>query len=273
VVKHFLSLLLFASVLYSQSIGSAVKDIIGSKEYFSKKKLIQIIFKDKESFVDSSGRLNYLKILEKLREENILKLKKANSPLKVAFTTNQKNLQIFIKIIKDTLFSLGFSNIYTIKSIKRGRKFVWVVSLGNTYMLDPLLFAQKMAEKNIYIDSMKRYSDTNWNYVLNISNAIVVPEKLEYNDIIKLNKTMSAYWINIKDSKKVQIQSSINNSWHPYVVLYNKDLKIISSIKRNRVSKKISLNIPADAMYLKIDDFYTMKNIKDGLSIYIQKRE
>jgi hypothetical protein len=114
---------------------------------------------------------------------------------------------------------------------------------------------------------------TNWNYVLDISNAVIVPKKLEYNDIIKLSKTMSAYWINIENSKKVQIQSSINNSWHPYVVLYNKELKIISSIKKNKKSQKLSLNIPADAMYMKIDDFYTMKNIKDGLSIFIQKRE
>jgi len=272
VVKHFFLLLVLVAALYSKSINSAVKDIIGKKEYYAKKKFIDIIFKDKDYFLEN-GSLDYEKILQRLRDEGLLKLKDTSSPLKVAFTTNQKNLQIFVKVVKDTLFSLGFNNIYTLKSIKRGKKFVWVVSLGNNYMLDPLLFAQKMKEKNIFIEDMKRYSPTNWNYVLNISQAIIVPQKLEYNDIIKLSKTMSAYWINIEGSNKVQIQSSINNSWHPYVVLYNKDLKIISSIKRNKVSQKISINIPADAMYLKIDDVYTMKNIKDGLSIYIQKRE
>lgn len=271
-VKHLLFLLFFISSLYSKTLESAVKDIIGSREYNSKKKFIEIIFKEKDLYKDGD-KLSYQKILQKLRDEGLLKLKDASSPLKVAFTTKQKNLQIFIKVIKDTLFSLGFSNIYTIKSIKRGRKFVWVVSLGNNYMLDPLLFADKMAQKHIYIEDMKRYSDTNWNYVLNISSAVIVPKKLEYNDIIKLNKTMSAYWINIEDSVKIQIQSSIGNRWHPYVVLYNKDLKIITSIKRNKVSQKLSLNIPADAMYIKIDDFYTMKNIKDGLTVFIQKRE
>jgi hypothetical protein len=272
VVKHFLLFLLFITTLYSKSINSAVKDIIGAKEYNSKKKFIEIIFKDKDYFQES-GALDYNKILQKLRDEGLLKLKNSSSPLRVAFTTNQTNLQIFLKVIKDTLSSLGFNSIYTIKSIKRGKKFVWVVSLGNNYMLDPLLFSKKLSEKNVFIEDMKRYSLTNWNYVLNTSNAIIVPKKLEYNDIIKLNKTMSAYWINIEDGKKVQIQSSINNNWHPYVVLYNKELKIISSLKKNKKSQKLSLNIPADAVYMKIDDFYTMKNIKDGLSIFIQKRE
>ncbi len=271
-VKHFFLIFLISITLYSKSIDTAIKDIVGKKEYSAKKKLIDILFKDKDLFV-SGDYLDYEKILQKLRDENLLNLKKTSSPLRVAFTTKQKNLQIFIKVIKDTLLSLGFNDIYTIKSIRRGRKFVWIVSLGNTYMLDPLLFAKSMKEKNIFIEDMKRYTDTNWNYVLNIEEAIVVPKKLEYNDMIKLQKTLSAYWINIKDSKKVQIQSSVNNSWHPYVVLYNKDLKIISSIRKNRSTGKLELNIPADAAYLKIDDFYTMKNIKDGLSIFIQKRE
>jgi hypothetical protein len=272
VVKHFFFFILFSTFLYSNGIGLVVKNIIGTQEYNSKKKFINIIFKDKDYF-NNNGEYDYKKILQKLRDEGLLKLKNTSSPLKVAFTTKQKNLQVFVKIVKDTMSSLGFSNIYTIKSIKRGNTFIWVVSLGNNYMLDPVLFSKKMIEKNVFIEDMKRYSLTNWNYVLNISNAVIVPKKLEYNDIIKLNKTMSAYWINIKDSKKVQIQSSINNSWHPYVVLYNKDLKIISSIKRNKKSQKLSLNIPADAVYMKIDDFYSMKNIKDGLSIFIQKRE
>ncbi len=270
-VKHSFLLIFFLTSLFSKDIESAIKDIVGLKEYKSKKKFIEIIFKDKDYF-NKNGFLDYNKILQKLRDEGLLKLKDSTSLLKVAFTTKQTNLQIFLKVVKDTLSSLGFNNIYTIKSIKRGEKFVWVVSLGNNYMLDPLLFSKKLLEKNVYIEDMKRYSLTNWNYVLNSSNAVLVPEKLEYNDIIKLSKTMSAYWINIEGSRRIQIQSSINNNWHPYVVLYNKDLKIISSIKRNKKSQKLSLNIPADAVYMKIDDFYTIKNIKDGLSIFIQKR-
>jgi len=272
VVKLTFFLFLCAVTLYSKTLSVAVQDVIGKSEYYSKKKLIDVFFKDKDAYT-SGDFLDYEKILQKLRDENLLKLKKNSSPLRVAFTTRQKNLQVFLKVIKDTLFSLGFSNIYTIKSIKRGGRFVWIVSLGNNYMLDPLLFAKSLKEKNIFIEDMKRYTQTNWNYVLNIEEVNLIPKKLEYNDIIKLQKSMNAYWINIEDSKKIQIKSSIANSWHPYVVLYNKDMKIITSMKKNKTTHKLELNIPADARYLKIDDFYTMKNIKDGLSIFIQKRE
>jgi len=90
---------------------------------------------------------------------------------------------------------------------------------------------------------------------------------------MKLSKNIRAYWLNIKDAKKIQIQSGLNNSWHPYVVLYNKDLKIISSIKRDKKIAKLNINVPSDAVYMKIDDLYTMKNIRDGLEILATKRE
>ncbi len=271
-VKHLFLLVSFVSCIYSATVTSAIKDVLGSREFNSKKKFIEIIFKDKDSYKDEDS-LNYPKILQKLRDEGLLKLSNVSSPLRVAFTTNSENNQIFIKVVKDTLFSLGFSNINTIKAVKRGKKFIWVVSLGNNYMLDPLLFAKAMKEKNISIKGLKRYSLTNWNYVLDVKDAVIIPKKLEYNDIIKLQKSLRAYWLNIEGAKKVQIQSSLNNSWHPYVVLYNKDLKIISTVKKNRKTSKLDINIPSDAMYLKIDDLYTIKNIRDGLDILIQKRE
>ncbi len=271
-VKHFLLLIFLFVSMYAKNINNSILDIIGSKEYNLKKKFINIIFKDKDLYY-SENKLDYLKVLQKLRNEGLLNISNVSSPLRVAFTTNNGNSQIFIKVVKDTLFSLGFSNINTIKATKQGKKFVWVVSLGNNYMLDPLLFVKSMNTKNVKIKSMKRYSKTNWNYVLDIKNTVLVPQKLEYDNIIKLPKSLRAYWLNIEGSKKVQIQSGVNNSWHPYVVLYNNNLKIISSIIKNKKSRKIQINIPSDAVYLKIDDYYTIKNIRDGLSILIQKKE
>ena len=271
-VKHFFLLCLLISSVFSKDLNTAIKDVLGSHEYNLKKKFIKIIFKEKDLYKDGDY-INYSKVLQKLKDEGLLKTSKVSSPLRVAFTTNSGNNQVFLKVLKDTLFSLGFSNISTIKAVKRGKKFIWVVSLGNNYMLDPLLFAKIMQEKNIKIEDMKRYSLTNWSYVLNLKDVVLITEKLEYNDIIKLSKSMKSYWLNIEGAKKVQIQSGVNNSWHPYVVLYNKNLKIISSIKRDKKVRKLDINIPSDAIYLKIDDLYTIKNIRDGLDILATKRE
>ena len=53
-----------------------------------------IIFKNKDYFNENGG-FDYVKILQRLRDEGLLELKKRSSPLKVAFTTKQKNFQIF----------------------------------------------------------------------------------------------------------------------------------------------------------------------------------
>ena len=271
-VKHFLLLGLLSLSLYSKELNTIVKDIIGTHEYNLKKNFINILLKKNDYFLEN-GNYDYEKILQKLEDEGLLKLKKNSSPLRVAFTTKNKNLQLFMKVIKDSISSLGFNNPYTVKALKRGTKFVWIVSLGNNYMLNPLLLTKKLKEKNVFVTDMKRYSATNWNYTIDISGAVLIQNNLNYNEVVKLPKSINAQWINVKDCDKVEIQSSLANSWHPYVIIYNNDLKIISSIKSNKTKNKLTLNIPSDAVYLKLDDLYTMKNIKDSLSIFLEKRE
>lgn len=271
-VKHSLFLILLASALFSQSLDVAISGIMNKSEYIAKKKFIDIIFSDKDSYFDGS-RVNYKKIITKLRNEGLIELAKNSQNLKVSFVTKDNNPQLFIKLIRDTLSTLGFSDINTIKSMKSSGRFVWIVSLGNNYMLDPLLFITELEKKSVYAKKIKRYTATNWNYELDTAHTMLVPDKLAFDDVIKLKKTLSAYWINIEGSKKVQIQSSKYNRWHPYVVVYDKNLKIISSISKDKVADKLKLNIPQDGVYLKIDDFYTIKNVKDGLAIHIQERK
>jgi len=271
VVKHFLFLILFISAMFSQSLDSAISNVMGNSEYIAKKKFINVIFSDKDSYFDGS-RVDYKKVIGKLRSEGLISLAKNSKNLKVSFVTKNGNPQLFVKLIRDTLSTLGFSDIDTIKSSKSGGRFVWIVSLGDNYMLDPLLFITELEKKSVYANRIKRYTATNWSYELDSSNAVLIPQKLPFGDILKLKKTLLAYWVNIEGSKKVQIQSSRYNSWHPYVVVYDKNLKIISTVSKDKVAQKLKLNIPQDGMYLKIDDFYTIKNIKDGLAIYIEER-
>ena len=270
-VKHSLFLIFFVSALFSQSLDSAISNIMEKSEYSKKKKFINVIFSDRDSYFDGS-RVDYKKVIGKLRSEGLVSLAKNSRNLKVSFVTKENNPQLFIKLIRDTLSTLGFSDISTIKSMKSGGRFVWIVSLGDNYMLDPLLFITELEKKSVYARKIKRYTATNWSYELDTTNILLVPDKLPYSDVVKLKKTLSAYWINIEGSKKVQIQSPRHNRWHPYVVVYDKNLKIISSILKDKVSDRLKLNIPQDGVYLKIDDFYTIKNIKDGLAIYIQER-
>jgi hypothetical protein len=272
VVRTLSFLLLFFVSLNAQSLNSAISDIMDQREYSQKKKFIDILFKNRDSFFIGS-RVDYKKIIAKLRDEGLDKLAKKSSNLKVSFITRDDNLQIFIKIVSDTLASLGFTEIETIKLKRDERVSIWVISLGDNYMLDPLLFIDRLEKKRVFVDKIKRYTATNWSYILDISDVNLVPKVLPFNTDIKLKKTLSSYWINIKESNKINISSSRSNRWHPYVIMYNKDLKILSKITKSRVQTKLRLNIPSDGAYLKIDDYYTIKNIKDGLTINIQKRE
>ena len=78
-------------------------------------------------------------------------------------------------------------------------------------------------------------------------------------------------WLDVEKAKSLALSSSRSNSWHPYIVFYDRDLRILDTISKELKSYNERVTIPRDTKYVKISDIYTLENLKRGLSIYISK--
>ncbi len=267
--------LIIISLLFSfasaASLQGELKNILGKNSYQAKKKFLKILFKDERSFYLSS-QINIHKVLNTLNQNNLLQLNyKSTKDLHISFATEQNSPLIFMKMLQNSLNTLGYSAISTEKVMKDSSGFLWKIKLKTSKAIDPFQLANELDKQNCNITKLKRYSGTNWRYNINIKNIDIVPKKTPFNQKITLKKPLNPYWIDIQRAKSLIVKSSKANSWHPYIVFYDKDLKILNNISKEIKSYNESLNIPRDAKYVKISDVYTLENLKRGLSIYISK--
>ncbi len=268
-VKFLLLFLLLFGFVKADLLNEKIQNIIGEKNYLSKKRFINILFKNEDEFYNENG-IDIIKVMKKLKANNLLKLK-YNYPqeINISFYTSQNYPTIFIKTVQDALNSMGYGYVLTNQATRDENGFLFKVSLKTESAIDPVLFENELKKRGSFITDIQKLSQTSWQYNIDISNIQILTENIKPNSLAKLKKPLEPYWLNVQNSSKLKIKSSRGNSWHPYIVFYDQYLNIIDVVSQDKISYNISLKIPNNAKYAKISDLYTLDNIKRGLNVSI----
>ncbi len=272
-VRVLALLVIFSFSLHAVSFYKEIENITGKNSYIANKKIIRAIFKNPREFYKGS-HIDYERVLQKLKENNLLKLKLSRSTqIGLSFATKQNHPLVFVHLIKTTLNELGFSRIDIQKVIKDESGFMYKVAVYSDTAPDPILISDAFIKRGCEIVKIKRFSISNWRYFVDISNINIVPQKLPYKKKVHLSKPLEPYWINVSNAKIVLLNSSRLNGWHPYIVFYDKNLQIVDNYSKDIKSYNVRLEIPKNAKYMKISDIYTLENLKKGLTIYLANRK
>ncbi len=270
-MKSLFLLVLFSIAVNAASLYGEIENIVGKNTYIANKKIIKTLFKNQRSFYSGSS-LNYEMILRKLQEHHLLKLKISRSTsVSLSFATRQNHPLIFIKMIKSTLNTLGYSHIDTQKVIRDRSGFMYKVSVFADSAPDPLILAKELSKKGCHIVKIKRYSIASWRYLIDISDIDLIDKKIPFKQKVFLPRPLEPYWINVSNARTLVIKSPKGNLWHPYIVFYDRNLKIINNFIKDTKSYNVRLKIPTNTKYMKIKDIYTLENMKKGLSVYLAK--
>ena len=269
-VKLLLALLLSLSFAYAQEIDDdllfeKIKTFVSPKVFKKDKAYLEIIFSPKEDYYIEEGRVNSVKVIKTLKENGILNLFfKTPKELNISFKTIGNPL-FFVKIMSDTLRNIGYYRYVTKESDLDEKGFTWKISLTSEYATDPVVLSRELEKNSCSISDIIRTSPTEWTYVVDMQNAKLNTKVLHVDEKISLKRSLYAYWLDVSNIKKLKITSSYRNSWYPYIAYYDKSLKLLRVIKRDRKRRSIIINMKEDTHYLKISDIYTLKNIKDSL--------
>ena len=270
-VKKLLLLSLLVSNLLAQSLQSQIVSMMGQANYQRNRGLVNILFKDKSAY-ETNGRVDLQKVSKILEENSLLDLKlRKREDIKLSFATKEQNTLLFIKLVKEVLSSVGYSSVLTTKAMRDASGFLWQVQLKSSTMIPPSLIAKAFKERSAYITKIKRISQTNYRYNIDIYNAKIKSIQPQPNEQMRLKKPLNPYWIDIYGAKSIKIASLGANRWHPYIVFYDSNLKILDNYAKERRSYNITLKVPRNARYIKISDLYTLQNIKRGLKITVSK--
>lgn len=244
-----------------------IENLIGTQEFNTHKNLIHLLFRNKQHY-SSDTQLKYIPILEELKKNGLLKLR-LNQPkeITVEFLTNADPIKS-LKILNDTLKSLGYYYYFTKKTLYDGQgNMVWTIRLKTSYAIDPFILSKELAEYEVRITSISR-DKNNWQYNINTQNANMRRAIfIDTNEKVSLPKPLKPYFFKINEAKKLIIRSRTLNNWYPHVVFYDTHLNILKTVKKNRMFKGLTMSIPPTSRYIKVTDLYTLINIKRGLSI------
>jgi hypothetical protein len=246
-----------------------IKALIGQNAYARHKKFIKIIFSNEENYY-MNDRVDVAKVIQTLKENGLLDLFfKKPQEMHLTFESSGYPL-FFVKIMSDTLQSMGYYRFITDRVKQDESGFFWTIRLTSEYAIDPVLLKDALQKRGCDIVDIDRNSQINWSYHIDMTEAYLMLDELEPYQERVLKKSLYEHWINVKSAKSLSIWSLKGNNWYPYVSIYDKELHLLKVYKRDRKTKKIKLELPEDTAYVKIADLYSLKNIKEGLRIRAQ---
>ena len=265
------SLILFAS-LNASSFNEKIINIIGYNEYKQNQGLIEHLFSHKSTYYKGNS-LNYVSIMQKLKDNGLLNMG-YNEPQNISITFNISHDPIkSIKIISDSLKALGYYYYFTKHLIyDENATLTWTINLKTEAAIDPLMLSKELAKHNCEFVDIRKEGYTKWVYTINTSESIISKAVLVTNgEKVDFRKPLKAYFVKVSNAKSINILSKPGNQWFPQVVFYNKHLNILELVKEDKKHNSLQLEIPEETTYIKINDIYTLANIKRGLSVIIKE--
>ncbi len=266
-VRVFVVLAALVLSLYADSaLLEKVRSFVGDERFASHHSFIGILFKNESAFY-VGDRIDAVKVVETLKQNGLLKLY-FNQPhdLSLTFTTNGQALY-FVKLMGDTLHAIGYYRYMTEYSKRDESQFVWRITMRSEYATDPTVLRQELQKRGCDISDIERLSQFEWHYNINMVAAHLDAIKLDTKERVSLKRSLQPHWVNVSQIKKVKISSHGANVWHPYIAFFDTSLHLLKVYKRDRKTWQVQINIPQNSLYMKIDDLYHLKNIKDGLDI------
>jgi len=271
-IKKIGLIFISAIILNGSTLNERIQNIIGYQEFNENRSLINYLFKN-DSIYYSNGHINYISLMEKLKENGLLKVV-FNKPQNISITFKISNDAIkSMKIISDSLTALGYYHYFTKDLIYDDNKIIsWSINLRTEAAIDPLMLSKELAKNNCRFVDIKQEGYTKWIYKIDTSNSTLSNAyKITTNERVNFRKPLTPYFIEVKNANSIEIYSKYGNHWFPQVVFYDKHLNILNIVKEDEKKDSLQLEIPEETNYIKIEDIYTLANIKRGLSVTIKE--
>lgn len=267
-VKIFLSIICLSLTLAANTLlDEKIKSYIGTSKYETQKNLINVLFAKSQDYVKPNGTIDSIKVIDVLKKNGLLKLLYENPVhLRLAFRTMQDPI-IFLKIINETLESMGYNYFLTNNALRDATGFVWEIYLQTEHIVDPVAFAKALELRGCSVNNVINNDNHYWFYDINSEFANLSTKELETGVNTSLGKPLKPYWIKVKTLKELSISAHIGDKWFPHVIFFDENLHVLSDIKSNESMRNLKVKVPEGAVYLKLSDAFMLENIKHGLSI------
>ncbi|MDR1976150.1 MAG: hypothetical protein LBQ18_04095 [Campylobacteraceae bacterium] len=234
------------------------------------KNLITFLFQNEEKYLDKKGNVDSILVLKTLQDNALLELySKEPQELELTFITKQNPL-LFMRVVTEALNSMGYNFFITKKALKTSDEFSWSISISAQNTPSPLLLNDNLKAHGCVILNIAKVNN-NWIYTIDSRDAkidtIFIVEKIRTN----LKKPLVPYMIAANENvNTITFWAHASDHWFPKISFYTQNLQLIRTVEQDKRTQNIKIKPPKTAAYIKVEDKYTLENIKRGLSVLIE---
>jgi len=266
VIKKLILIASFCLVA-NANLNLKIKNLLGSSDYNTHINLINHIFNNNNMYY-KNNQINYTNLTQQLQNNGLLKLNLGSvQDIEITFNINYSPKKS-LKNLNDILRALGHHNFITTEKIVVNNNLKWKIKLTTAAAINPLRLSQELQSINCSITDIIREGTNKWEYSINTKNSLVYKaEDLTVRNELNLKKPIKPYIIRVDNLTKIAIDSHSGNNWYPNIIFYDNELSIIEIFEADSLHRSLKLDVPNNTKYIKIDDLYTLANLKRGINI------
>ncbi len=266
-VRLLFAFLLSVSLLSGDVLDEKIANLIDEGGYVRHKKLIEKIFSDRSEFY-TGDRLDVNKIAERLKENGLLKLF-FNEPkeLKITYITNSSPV-LATTIVSNALKSMGYLYFVAEDSSLVNNQYKQTIILDTEHVVDPVIFINELKKRGSEVINLRRINELEWEYLINTDNGRLYDASYLFpNENVTTSLGANDHFFEVDGEGYIEIKSKAGNFWHPFIVFFTPNLNVIDIKSEESRAQYRKIKLPKGTRYIKISDFFTKSNIKNGFIV------
>lgn len=229
--------------------------------------VIAQILQNENAYIDKRNNVNYATLSKELKARDLLDLQIQNEAnINITFKGAQHKALVLINAVTKSLDKIGYK--YFLSSFFEVNEGImtWAIVPNSRTLIDPGALYVELLKNRVYIKSIKKQGQTSFVYELDAHNAILDGIDLSLSGV----RPKEAYFVTCAGRANISIKSQVGDSWTPLIYFFDKNLKLIQTIKEQSHKSAMDLQLPNGTFYVMIDDAMSLENIKQGLSINLR---
>lgn len=221
---------------------------------------IENIMQNERGFIDERNNVNYSALFSHLKSLGLLETS-SGANMQIGFSSTDDSAILMVKAVGEVLSKMGYK--YYLTTYFDASPASWGIALSARNSIEPSLLYSQLANSKIYIKKISKQEANFYIYELDLSRASVSSDTLSENQI----RPQKPYFLNVAGKKSLSIEADSEDSFQPFIRVFDKNLKLIKTEKKESITASFVLEFPAGAHYVLIEDLYSLENIKRGLKI------
>lgn len=221
---------------------------------------INSIMQNEKKFIDVRNNVNYSALFAQLKSLGLLESNSGNN-MQIGFSSPDDNAILMVKAVGEVLSKMGYK--YYLTTHFDASPAQWGIALSSRNSLEPGVLYSQLANNKIYIKKINKQEGNTYIYNLDLKDASVGSDTINENQI----RPQKPYFINVAGKRNLNIEADGEDSFQPFIRVFDKNLKLIKTQKSNTITSSLSMELPAGANYALIEDLFSLENIKRGLKI------